>query len=241
MRLPIAVMLVTAAGCMDGDRYPTHIIPLAEFDAKASNGTAEFGGDRGMRLVAGTAPVCEVLSGRSTFVTLNGAPGHYDSGSPDRTGDACVGPLFTWDYPYDNVDGKATIVVGDGTAEWTFEVYDPFRYLAFSRLDPDAPITSGSTLAFRLATFGTYADVTIDVFTPERVVIAELTDADLTRTGNEVSFVVPALDPSITRFEVAIEATHQARVDRCDAPRGCEFASKVGDRFDVLVGTVPPN
>ena len=240
MRTAGLAIAITLAGChrFDGELW---IFPLAEIDAEFRIGhdsRSSFYASREVSLheLGNGGDYCRILSPRNTVATLNGSRGTVFPGEEYAFGRErqCIDPAFGWES---GVDGTATFVISDDTASWTMIVERPFQPLE-ARLathEMTNPLRPGETVVLDIDTVHGLANPHVILRDEHGEVLLDYVEgAGLTRTGNQLSFTMPAVS-------VAASGTLSFSVDvvlvftRCDAPRGCMNGDIFRDSLRVML------
>jgi hypothetical protein len=237
--LLIFATATAAAGCVD--RPDTYIVPLAEFDAEVQLGRDDriFASSYMLRMIADTEP-CLVLSPRDTRINVDGVPGELDTGHPEHDNRPCYGPAMMFDS-FPSSSGPSTFEITDGSATWTFVIWQPFDYPDLTLLSP-TPATPGDTITVHFdSPQGTMTDVSASARDADYNDLFDLDlDTGVTIVDRDVSFVLPDLPPGLTTIQLEVRAEYDVRIDRCDAPRGCRPAAGQPSFLRMDLAIAPP-
>ncbi|MGE0547464.1 MAG: hypothetical protein AB7O24_07015 [Kofleriaceae bacterium] len=230
--------LALVGGCQIGP--PTHVVPLAELDAEMQLGPDSriLSEHNTLRLhePANGGDHCRVLSPRDTRATLDGVRGEIEPGGPATRSGAlqCLDSALWWDDA-PSKDGPSTFEITDGTATWTFVIWQPFEYREFEVTShPDDLVRVGDTVTLKMSPPGTLSNAQIVARAGATDLFVVDESSGVTRVGDELSFVMPEIAVG-TEVMLQPNAELQLRIDRCDAPRGCRSIYGVNDTVFVTI------
>lgn len=221
----VLVSCVLLVGCADRDA--THIVPLAELRAEMQLGSDDriVSRETTLRLhPERNGEYCPIVSPRNSRAVLDGTSAKLDpgGGSIHTLDDVldCLDPAFVWESPPRNDDGPSTFEITDGSATWTFVVWQPFDDVGASLVShpDDQPVRVGDTVVFRA--IGPVFGLRL-VASNAGTTLFELDETTgLTVSGMEISFVMPEV--TATTASLYLSGELEKRIERCDASLGCQ-------------------
>ena len=233
--IAIAIALV---GChrFEGE---TWIFPLSELraelrigrDSRASTLYSSSGVQ--LHILGNSGDYCRIVSPRHTHATMNGKAGEVFPGEEYRgafNGRECIDPQFGWD---DRPTGTVELVISDDSASWTFIAENPFdaQYPRVELISHDVdvnPIMSGDTVVLEIYTVHPISNTRFYMRDGTEMLLDVSEGNGLTRTGNELSFVMPTVAMARSDY-FSVSGELDVLFTRCDAPLGCQTSYPFSD------------